>query len=86
MARPTAADRTRDAIALVLLVGGAALFLYARARLGALAGGQITREQGHAAIEQAVRWDRVAGVALAALAAALRAARGRRELPPSDHT
>jgi hypothetical protein len=82
--RPTAADRARDAIALALLAGGAALFFYARYRLRVLGANRITRVPGHAAVEQfwfyykmsyAGLWTAGAGLAAAVAFALLRARR-----------
>lgn len=64
MPRATLADRVRDAVAIALLVGGGALFLYARRHLQLLASDQITRVPGHSAVEQAEHFDRLSRAGL----------------------
>ena len=63
----TPADRLRDAVALALLVGGAALFFYAYRGLQALAAGQITVAPGELAVSQ---WARLRGLSLTGIAIA----------------
>ncbi|HEX6059287.1 MAG TPA: hypothetical protein VFZ11_09760 [Gemmatimonadaceae bacterium] len=46
MSRVRAADRVRDAVAALCLVGGAALYLYAGARIRALASGELSPPPG----------------------------------------
>ena len=53
-----------DGVALALIAGGAALFLYGRHRLQLLAAGRIDRVQGHWAMEQAARWGHVSDAGL----------------------
>ena len=61
------ADRLRDATALALLVGGAALFLYAFRGMEALAAGRFTVAPGEWATSQ---WERYRQLSLAGLALA----------------
>ena len=76
----------------MLLGGGAALFLYGRTQLQALAANHITRVAGHAAVEQAVHYDRMSrlglwmaatGLAAAVVFALLRARRPSHSSPES---
>ena len=60
----TPADRLRDAVALALLVGGIALFVYANRGLETLAAGRISVAPGEWAITQ---WSRYRGLSFAGL-------------------
>ena len=60
----TPADRLRDAVALALLVGGAALFVYAYRGLETLAAGRITVAPGEWAL---TLWSRYRGLSFAAI-------------------
>ena len=70
--------RVGDVVALTLIVGGTALFFYARRNLEHLAASRIVRVEGQSAIDQAVHfvrlskgglWVAAAGLALAVLLA-----------------
>ena len=63
-AAPSAAGRAGDLAALALIVGGTALFFYARNNLERLSAGQIVRVEGRSAVEQAIHFDRLSKVGL----------------------
>ena len=57
--RASGTQRLADGVALALMVGGVGLFFYARYRLQLLAAHQITRVQGHRAVEQFMHYCRL---------------------------
>jgi hypothetical protein len=71
MPRGTAADRVRDAIVLAVLVGGGALFFYARRNLQLLAAGLIARVPGQSAVERTEHFDRLSRLGLWTVGAGL---------------
>ena len=62
--RASGPQRLADGFALGLIAGGAALFFYARYKLQLLASDQITRVEGHWAVEQFMRWRRLSEAGL----------------------
>ena len=62
--RASGAQRLADGVALALIVGGVGLFFYARYRLQLLAANQITRVEGHWAVEQFMHYWRLSSAGL----------------------
>lgn len=62
--RAAGLHRLADGFALALIAGGVVLFFYARYRLQLLAADQITRVEGHWAVEQFVRFHRLSNAGL----------------------